>query len=130
MFTAEAERWWMGLPAVEAERAAKVIDMFEADGSELGRKRLKGTKSSRHREMHELRPNGSTVRILLAFKEKNDREAVVLTGGDKAGNWVGWYQDQVPRADRLYDRHARNAGKETTWRELRSRGERSAASGR
>jgi hypothetical protein len=35
------------------------------------------------------------VRLLFVFDP--DRQAVILVGGDKAGNWSGWYRVAVPR---------------------------------
>ncbi len=31
------------------------------------------------------------------------RRAIVLLGGDKRGNWSGWYERTIPEADDLYD---------------------------
>lgn len=30
------------------------------------------------------------------------RSAILLTGGDKAGNWRQWYTVAIPEAERLY----------------------------
>ncbi len=46
---------------------------------------------------------GGTIRILFAFDPR--RTAILLVGGDKAGQWNLWYQEHVPVADRLYDDH-------------------------
>lgn len=32
-------------------------------------------------------------------------EAIVLVGGDKAGNWQSWYRTAIPIADRRYGEH-------------------------
>jgi hypothetical protein len=32
------------------------------------------------------------------------RAAIILLGGDNAGDWSGWYERNVPVADDLYDR--------------------------
>jgi hypothetical protein len=49
---------------------------------------------------------GGSIRILFAFDP--DREAILLLGGDKAGNWKGWYKENIPVADALYDEHLEN----------------------
>ncbi len=53
--------------------------------------------------MKELRPPSSTIRILFAFDPQ--RSAILLIGGDKAGQWNAWYERMIPVADRLYDDH-------------------------
>jgi hypothetical protein len=30
-----------------------------------------------------------------------------VLGGDKAGDWTGWYERSIPIADDLYDEHLR-----------------------
>jgi hypothetical protein len=52
------------------------------------------------RIQHEGRP----YRVLYAFDHR--RIAVLLVGGDKTGNGR-WYEEYVPLADRIYDRHLR-----------------------
>lgn len=41
-----------------------------------------------------------TALIIFAFDPT--RSALLLLGGDKAGNWERWYPDNVPVAERLY----------------------------
>ena len=56
--------------------------------------------------MKELRP-GSTgpteIRVLFAFD--STRKAILLVGGDKSGDWRGWYQRNIPIADERFDEH-------------------------
>lgn len=33
------------------------------------------------------------------------RQAVILVGGDKAGDWKGWYRRAVPSAEMAYAQH-------------------------
>ena len=42
----------------------------------------------------------SEIRVLFAFDPA--RSALLLLGGDKAGNWQRWYQENIPIAERLY----------------------------
>jgi hypothetical protein len=51
--------------------------------------------------MKELRSTGQHLRALFCFDPR--RTAIVLLGGDKAGDWAGWYERNVPIADHLYD---------------------------
>ncbi|WP_078603392.1 type II toxin-antitoxin system RelE/ParE family toxin [Streptomyces sp. NRRL S-455] len=55
------------------------------------------------REPKELRPGSggrSEIRIIFAFDPT--RSALLLLGGDKAGNWDRWYRDNIPLAEQLY----------------------------
>ena len=59
--------------------------------------------------MKELRP-GSTgrteIRVLFAFDLQ--RQAILLVGGDKSGNWTRWYDINIPIADERFDEHQAN----------------------
>jgi hypothetical protein len=37
-----------------------------------------------------------------------ERKAILLIGGDKTGQWKGWYSKSIPIADDLYDEHLEN----------------------
>ncbi|MEU6222831.1 type II toxin-antitoxin system RelE/ParE family toxin [Streptomyces sp. NPDC047042] len=57
-------------------------------------------------DLKELRPGSagaSEVRLLFVFDP--DRQAVILVGGDEAGNWSGWYRVAVPQAEQAYAEH-------------------------
>lgn len=59
---------------------------------------------SKVHSLKELRPGSSGVseaRVLFVFDP--DRRAVLLVGGDKAGDWRGWYAKNIPVAERRYD---------------------------
>ena len=66
------------------------------------RPRAKHTQNGSHSEG----PNGvrlhrrSEIRILFVFDPW--RSAILLIGGDKAGNWKHWYAAAIPEAERLY----------------------------
>jgi hypothetical protein len=67
---------------------------------------VKKITSSRHNNMKELRPGSAgaqKIRVLFAFDPQ--RVAVMLVGGDKAGDWSGWYDENVGIADDLFDKH-------------------------
>ncbi|GHE34698.1 hypothetical protein GCM10018771_13630 [Streptomyces cellulosae] len=62
--------------------------------------RLKGSELH---HLKELRPGSggrSEIRIIFAFDPT--RSALLLLGGDKAGNWERWYRDSIPLAEQLY----------------------------
>ena len=58
-------------------------------------------EGARYPNMKELRPLGSTIRVLFAFDPR--RTAILLLGGDKSGQWQEWYEEMIPKAERLYE---------------------------
>ena len=58
--------------------------------------------------MRELRiqHEGRPYRVLYAFDPR--RAAILPIGGEKTGN--RWYEEYVPRADAIYDRHLLELG--------------------
>lgn len=104
MLLDEVDQWYLDLAendpdAVNAVTAA--IDRLEEHGPSLGRPTADHIKGSRHNNMKELRPPSSSVRILFIFDPQ--RNAVLLVAGDKAGDWKGWYNTNIPIADSRYD---------------------------
>jgi len=47
--------------------------------------------------LKELRPLGTSIRILFAFDFR--RRAILLVGGDKKSNWKTWYDKNVAIAE-------------------------------
>jgi len=45
---------------------------------------------------------GAPVRDPGAFAFDPTRSALLLLGGDKAGNWKRWYKENIPIAEQLY----------------------------
>jgi hypothetical protein len=109
-FTPEAEAWYMGLNERDTHRIAAALDVLERTGPNLGREMVDSIKGSRYHNMKELRSVGGHLRALFAIDPQ--RHAVVLVGGDKQGDWKGWYKRNIPVADKRYERHLRSLGKE------------------
>jgi hypothetical protein len=89
-----------------ADLVEEAIDHLAREGPRLGRPLVDRIKGSRHHNMKELRPASagrSEVRILFAFDPQ--RHAILLVVGDKSGDWRGWYERNVPVADRRFDEH-------------------------
>lgn len=100
------EDWLLSLDGSSYELVMAALELLEERGPTLGRPLVDRIHESRHQNMKELRPGSSgrsELRILFAFDR--NREAILLVGGDKAGHWLGWYEEAVPVADRLLDRH-------------------------
>jgi hypothetical protein len=81
------------------------MNVLERRGPALGRPLVDTIKQSRHKNMKELIPPASDIRVLFAFDPR--RAAILLIGGDKSGEWSEWYDRMVPVADDLFDEHLR-----------------------
>ena len=114
-YTDQFEEWWNGLDSAEQEDVAAKVGLLEECGPALGRPHVDTIRGSRHPNIKELivQHAGRPYRILFAFDPR--RSAILLIGGDKTGR-DRWYEEYVPRADRLYDQHL-----ETLRREDRAR---------
>lgn len=107
-FHPEFEEWVNSLVQTDQEALLAAIRILRDHGPALGRPLVDTVRGSHHNNMKELRP-GSTgrteVRVLFAFDPT--RRAILLVGGDKSGDWSGWYQANVPVADDRFDEHLR-----------------------
>ena len=105
----EVEAWYLAICATDPESAARIedaIDQLAAEGPCAKRPLVDRVKGSAYHNMKELRPpsTGTTeIRILFAFDPA--REAIFLVGGDKSGNWQGWYREAIPLADERFTEH-------------------------
>jgi len=71
-------------------------------GPKLGRPYVDSVQGSRHSNLKELRiqSKGRPIRIFFIFDKK--RRAVLLVGGNKAGD-RRFYDQMVPKADKIFD---------------------------
>jgi hypothetical protein len=104
--TEEYAAWFTALikeDLASAMQVAQAIAALREEGPALGRPLVDRLKGSAIHHLKELRPGSrgrSEIRIIFAFDPA--RSALLLLGGDKAGNWQRWYRDNVPIAERLY----------------------------
>jgi hypothetical protein len=89
----------------EQEAVTAAVNVLQRGGPSLGRPLVDTIKQSRHKNMKELIPPASDIRVLFAFDPR--RAAILLIGGDKSGEWSTWYDRMVPVADDLFDEHLR-----------------------
>ncbi|MDM7922248.1 MAG: type II toxin-antitoxin system RelE/ParE family toxin [Pyrinomonadaceae bacterium] len=110
-YTDEFEEWWNELSSDEQATVDAYVKMLEEFGISLGYPYSSDIRGSRYAQMRELRPQhrGRPFRVLYAFDPR--RMAILLIGGDKTGN-KRWYEQFVPIADRLYERHLEELEKE------------------
>ncbi len=93
-YTDQFEEWWDDLTEEEQEAITAAVDRLEERGPALGRPLVDNIKQSRHKNMKELIPPTSEIRILFAFDPR--RMAILLFGGDKTGEWNRWYDRGGP----------------------------------
>jgi hypothetical protein len=100
----EFELWWNDLNDEEQETVAAHVELLEERGPQLPFPYSSGVQTSKYGNMRELRiqHQGKPYRVLYAFDPR--RVGILLLGGDKTGN-DRWYDESVPRADRLYEAH-------------------------
>lgn len=109
VLVAEVAAWFEKLAEDDwksAEQVEDAIDLLAATGPTLGRPLVDRIKGAENHHLKELRPGssgGSEIRILFTFDPV--RRAVLLVAGDKAGNWRGWYEVNVPMAEERYREH-------------------------
>ncbi len=79
------------------------IDRLADAGPSLGRPLVDRLVGSEIHNLKELRPGSagsSEIRVLFVFDPW--RCAILLVGGDKSGDWSGWYRRAIPQAETLY----------------------------
>jgi len=75
-------------------------------GPALGRPLVDRIQGSRIHNLKELRPVTNSrqhLRILFIFTEA--RTALMLTAGDKRGDWGRWYDNAIAEAEKNYDHY-------------------------
>ena len=110
-YTDEFGDWWDTLSPKARIDVEVVVELLEERGPTLDYPFSSNVNASRHGHMRELRVQhkGKPHRVLYAFDPR--RSVILLIGGDKTGN-KRWYEEFVPKADRLYDEHIRELKKE------------------
>jgi hypothetical protein len=104
--TEEYADWFIALikdDLASATQVAQAVAALREEGPTLGRPLVDRVQGSRIHHLKELRPGSggrSEIRVLFAFDPA--RSALLLLGGDKAGNWKRWYRDNIPLAEQLY----------------------------
>ena len=101
-FTDNFADWWTALSTIQQAALAARIELLQVNGPSLGRPAVDRIHTSRHHSMKELRADqDGALRVLFMFDPR--RNAILLLGGDKSGQWNEWYGWAVPAAEELYD---------------------------
>lgn len=106
----EYKAWFRGR-LIDPERDAIVAAALRLQqlGPALRRPLSGQIRTSRFSNMKELIPPAGNIRILYCFD--SERRAILLLGGDKTDDWIGWYARNVPIADAIFERHLREIGR-------------------
>lgn len=83
--------------------AEAAIEKLEELGTGLGRPLVGEVVTELIDHLKELIPPGGNLSVLFVFDRR--RTAILLIGGDKSGDWKGWYRTNIPSAKALYDKY-------------------------
>jgi hypothetical protein len=105
-FTDEFGQWWDSLTEDEQDSVNDVVTLLQREGPKLPRPHADSLRGSKIGNLKELRiqHQGRPYRVLFAFDPR--RTAMLLIGGDKTGN-ARWYQEMIPKAEKIFARHLR-----------------------
>jgi hypothetical protein len=95
--------WIRALDERSKAQVVDALDRLAEGGPGIGRPLVDRLEGSQVHNLKELRPGSagrSEIRIIFAFDPW--RSAILLLGGDKSGDWSGWYRRAIPRAEGLY----------------------------
>jgi hypothetical protein len=108
-FTDDFGTWWDSLSEDEQITIRAKVVLLEKHGPTLSRPHADVIHGSRYQNLKELRAqhNGRPYRVLFIFDPK--RTGVLLIGGDKTGD-NRWYEEYVPRAEKIYASYLAETG--------------------
>jgi hypothetical protein len=102
--TDEFAVWYLGLSEEEQLAIDVRVELLAEEGPRLKRPVVGEVVGSKFDpQMKELRANvgRSVLRVLFMFDPR--RTAILLIGGNKAGESKAWYRSAIPAADELYE---------------------------
>lgn len=110
--TDEFKDWHEALSLDEQEPVFRLVTLLEELGTTLGYPYSSAIRGSPY-PLRELRVqrHGKPYRVFYAFDP--ERQAVLLLGGDKSGK-DRFYEEQVPKAEALWEQYLRERAAEKT----------------
>ncbi len=110
--TDEFAGWFSDLGRSQRSAVIAVVELLAEYGPNLDRPYADRITGSRFHNMKELRPRGAAKNCRILFMFDPRREAILLLGGDKTGEWSKWYAKAIPEAERLYEIYLTELGDE------------------
>ena len=98
--TDEFADWFGRLTQPEQDNVIAVVELLAEHGPQLDRPYADRIKGSKYHNMKELRPRGTAKHCQVLFLFDPRRQAILLVGGDKSGQWDA---TAIPEAERLYE---------------------------
>lgn len=105
--SSEFVAWWDELSMAEQTSVGSVVNLLELFGPTLGFPHSSAITASKKLRELRIQHAGQPYRVLYAFDPA--RNAVLLMGGNKVGN-DRWYEQNVPRAERILAKYLRSTG--------------------
>ena len=102
--------WYGALTESEQDAVIAVVELLAEQGPQLTRPHADRITGSRYHNLKELRPRGDAKNCRVLFILDPRREALLLIGGNKAGQWTTWYRTAIAEAEQLYDEHLTEMG--------------------
>lgn len=100
--TDEFRDWYEDLDEEGQAPIDAAMEVLEQRGPSLGRPLVGEVAGSKIHNLKELRPVGTSIRILFVFDPR--RAAILLVGADKAEHgWKDWYSGAISDAEDLFD---------------------------
>jgi hypothetical protein len=109
----EFEAWWQGLPEEHQDALVARVALLREHGPALGRPTVDTIQFSALANLKELRATIGRTHLRVLFVFDPARRAVLLIGGNKAGQWQSWYRRAIPAAEHLYAEHVEKMRKES-----------------
>ncbi len=84
------------------------IQLLKQEGPNLGRPVVETIKGSELHNLKELRASHERAKYRILFIFDPKRNAVLLVGGDKTGQWDKWYRKAIREAEDIYEEYLRS----------------------
>ena len=106
LISQEYEEWFNALPKKHKMAIATDLSVLKSIGPALGRPHVDQIKGSKFNNLKELRTrtSGHLYRTLFVFDP--ERNAVILSGGDKKGkDQEKFYKKLISKAETVFEKH-------------------------
>ncbi len=107
--TNEFKEWYQALDEAKGDAVYGAVEMLQQVGPNLGRPHADRLHRSEIHNLKELRPRGEAKNVRILFVFDPLRQAILLVGGDKSGQWNDWYETAIPLAEKLYAQYLKEA---------------------